>query len=50
MAKPTLIGGLTFPTKGMAKQFYGAIRDRYPDAVAFGAEDDGLLRELLAYP
>lgn len=49
MARPTIIGGMTFRTKGDAKDFYGAIRDRYPDGVPLRSEDEALLRDLLFY-
>lgn len=48
MAKPVIIAGFHFPTKGAAKQFYGEIRDRYPDGVRLLPEDELVLRELLS--
>jgi hypothetical protein len=47
MAKPAIIGDLTFPTKGEAKKFFGDIRHGYPDGTRLGPEDEGLLRALL---
>jgi len=48
MAVPVVISGLEFRTKGEAKEFFGGIRDCYPDGTRIGPEDDALLRELLA--
>lgn len=48
MATPIAIAGLTFPTKGEAKKFFGTIRDRYDDGVRLSEEDHGLIRGLLA--
>ena len=47
MAKTTIIGGIRFETKAAAKRFCGSIRDRYPNGVRLGHDDDLLLRELL---
>lgn len=48
MPKPVTIAGLTFPSKGEAKQFFGAIRNRYADGARLDDEDHSLIRGLLA--
>ena len=48
MPKPVAISGLTFPSKGDAKQFFGEIRNRYADGDRLDDEDHSLIRGLLA--
>jgi hypothetical protein len=48
MPNPVTLSGLTFPSKGDAKQFFGEIRNRYADGARLDEEDDGLIRGLLA--
>lgn len=47
MPKPISVAGHDFRTKGAAKQFIAALRDRYPDGVLIPEPDSSFLAELL---
>ena len=47
MPKPISVAGYDFPTKGAAKEFIAALRDRYPDGVIIPDPDSAFLTELL---
>lgn len=48
MAKPITIGDDTFPTKKAALEAIRELRDRYPDGVPLGLDDDRFMRSVLA--
>lgn len=48
MPVPVFIGGLIFPTKAAAKDFFRSLRDRYPNDTEITGEDYEHLRALIA--